>query len=50
MLFTFQNKRRNTGSCTIHQVRDLPRKVFCLLQFHALFLFVVISASLMEGL
>lgn len=36
MLFAFQNKRRNTGSCAMRQVRDLLREVFWLLQFRVL--------------
>jgi len=44
ILFTLKKKkRRNTGSCAMHRVRDLRREVFWLLQFHMLFLFVVIS-------
>lgn len=41
--FQKKKKRRNTGSCAMHRVRDLRREVFWLLQFHMLFLFVVIS-------
>lgn len=44
ILFTFKKKKkRNTGSCAMHRVRDVRREVFWLLQFHILVLFVVSS-------